>query len=478
LSIQNFRAIGPGPLDLALAPVTLLVGENGAGKSSVLQALALTAQSATERDNRIDLVLSGTKVDFPAAAGEDYRVNAREIYYHKDLDLPLSIGFAARIPEESRRAFPVAPPGTGGPSGKWPPRTVEYRWGRCGSDWPSWSHLVRIDDRTILEFVEKYVRIRKTSASSERTCRLADTEVFFNTSTNRVLPVDPREPWHVVDKSTNKDLADSPSTLVLMAVSDVILDLLRHVQFVTTTRGPGLMHTEVGPDVSFVGTHGEMTIRLLSKIQSKSRPEFARLRHWAERFGLPRIEAGWAGGNELKIAFDDPVSGTQLHLADAASGSSQGILLASQLLLTPPRSTLLLEEPENDMHPRFEKLLPELFAESVRGGRQVIATTHSEILVAALGNAVRKGVLRPDEVAVHHLERNEKGIKADNIRVSDRGYLDGWVKSFAAVEEELFDEWSRGLPAERPARDRGHARPSGSRARPEAGKRKKRPTTP
>ena len=46
IDLTNFRAIGPRPLNLPLRPLTLPVGENGSGKSSVLQAIALTAQSA------------------------------------------------------------------------------------------------------------------------------------------------------------------------------------------------------------------------------------------------------------------------------------------------------------------------------------------------------------------------------------------------------------------------------------------------
>lgn len=104
------------------------------------------------------------------------------------------------------------------------------------------------------------------------------------------------------------------------------------------------------------------------------------------------------------------------------------------------------------MHPQFEHSLAKLFAESVSGGRQLILTTHSEVLVAALGNAVRNRTagLTADRVAVWHLDRNQDGVSAKRISVSDKGYLYGWVKSFADVEENLFHEWAAGLPAEEP----------------------------
>lgn len=45
LAVKNFKSIGDPGVDLELRPLTFLVGKNGAGKSSALEALALVAQS-------------------------------------------------------------------------------------------------------------------------------------------------------------------------------------------------------------------------------------------------------------------------------------------------------------------------------------------------------------------------------------------------------------------------------------------------
>ena len=61
VEVTSFRAVGPQGLTLPLKPLTLIVGENGSGKSSILQALAVTAQSATEQPRLQDLVTDGTR---------------------------------------------------------------------------------------------------------------------------------------------------------------------------------------------------------------------------------------------------------------------------------------------------------------------------------------------------------------------------------------------------------------------------------
>ena len=44
-SIQNFKSIGEPGVDLKLSPITVLVGPNNAGKSSILEAFAFFSQS-------------------------------------------------------------------------------------------------------------------------------------------------------------------------------------------------------------------------------------------------------------------------------------------------------------------------------------------------------------------------------------------------------------------------------------------------
>ncbi|MBI5479498.1 MAG: AAA family ATPase [Deltaproteobacteria bacterium] len=450
LSVQNFRAIGERGLDIDLAPVTVFVGENGTGKSSLLQALALTAQSAIEERRYRDLVLGGSKVSFPPAPASDQNEAYRVIVHGKLADRVVSVGFELEPANTDWRAvgFAGSPPPAGLTSSQWPPRRVSYRWRRGGRGGPrkEWAHALSLDSTEILAARQETEESPRGILRVERSLTLAgqDLTAHWHGQPDRVLA-----PELFVPLSFNFGPAEPEVGLlgVVERTVDLIERCLAEVHYLSAVRGVELMEDQIGPEVRFVGQHGEQTIRLLAGLQAKSRPElFAKLVTWAERFGLAGMVPGWAGEKQLKVKYTD--RGTTLELGDAASGSLQGLMLTAQLL-APPGSTILLEEPENDLHPAFEKLLPELFADSVHAGHQVLATTHSEVLVAALGNAVRRGQLLPDQVAVWHLERDGEEVGAERIRVTDRGYLEGWVKSFAKVEQELADEWHDGLPEER-----------------------------
>ena len=55
LTLENFKAFGsPSPIELA--PITLFVGQNSAGKSSILQALNLLKQTHESRDSGAPLL--------------------------------------------------------------------------------------------------------------------------------------------------------------------------------------------------------------------------------------------------------------------------------------------------------------------------------------------------------------------------------------------------------------------------------------
>ena len=129
-------------------------------------------------------------------------------------------------------------------------------------------------------------------------------------------------------------------------------------------------------------------------------------------------------------------------------GSFQGLLLAAQIVLAQPESVLLLEEPESNLHPAYEKELAALLGDGVQLGHQLIVTTHSEILVAAVANLVRKQVLRPEQVAILELTRDAQGVSAKDLGVTASG-LTEWVKSFTKVEASLSQEWADGIPEER-----------------------------
>ena len=434
LHIHNYKAIGPAPLDIDLAPITILVGKSGSGKSCVLEALALTAQSAVEDPQHHDLVLSGSRLKLPTEGFGDYREPYRQITHAGDAERDISVGFCWQSPEAMG----------GG-------QVTEYTWTRIARLGGSIDHTFGVDGAPFLRFWTELLEARRNGWTSRAHAELGGKGIPDNMvatpSADRVLSK--RIAEAVRNTLQNLNTKGGYQTSLTVEQTESILErlgeALEGVRFLSSMRGAELMQSEPGPKVAFVGLHGENTVRLMASIDARTKKGYRALKEWAKKFGLPSIETG-ADGNQLKAVFVDPKTNATLELWQAATGSKQGLMLAVHTLLSPEGSTLLVEEPDAYMHPGYEKLLPELFAESVKGNRQILATTHSAILVAALGNAVRKGLLSPEDVAIYHLERNVDGVHAERLDVSERGNLSAWVKSFAEVEKDLFNEWFKELP--------------------------------
>ncbi len=83
---------------------------------------------------------------------------------------------------------------------------------------------------------------------------------------------------------------------------------------------------------------------------------------WLEELGV--------GPNE--IDFVDLASKATVYLRHAGHGSRQVLAMITQLFLSKPGSIIMIEEPELSLHPDVQLLLPEVFADAVREGRQIL----------------------------------------------------------------------------------------------------------
>jgi hypothetical protein len=54
-------------------------------------------------------------------------------------------------------------------------------------------------------------------------------------------------------------------------------------------------------------------------------------------------------------------------------------------------------------------------------------------------------MLPVEDIAVYHVEKDNKGTKVKKLALDRRGFLKGGVPSFMKTEHQLFQEWSEAL---------------------------------
>lgn len=167
-------------------------------------------------------------------------------------------------------------------------------------------------------------------------------------------------------------------------------------------------------------------------------------------FGVPyrldvrRLDGfGEEGGAAYALRLVDTRNGAKLSLRDVGFGLSQVLPVIVQSVMAKDQ-VILIEQPELHLHPRLQAALGTLFGDAIGEGRgnQFIVETHSEHLVLRLQRHVRRGRVRPEDVAILFVEPDPTGEATGawvrHLRLDDEGdFIDDWPGSFF---EESFEE--------------------------------------
>ncbi len=401
VKIQNFKSIGEPGVDLELKPLTILVGPNGGGKSSILEAIALIAQSVGG-----ELRHSGELVQF----------SGLQDFAHKG-DMSRVFAFEAAVGSEYTYSF-----------------KLQLDSGEAEQT------IAEVNDK------DKFVRLRltgdrrtgfslvgegaQTSMPSPRAIRMSILEFFLfaNFFSAETSPIPELE--QVVSNFTNM-LRSNERVFLLSAL-----------------RGQIPFEFGTGTQPKWVGVKGEDVLPILAFIRAATRYQHVEknIVKWSQEFGLAKLQTGVTGSNRITAEYMDPQLKTLLNLALASQGSRQMLPVLTQLFWSAPGSLVMIEEPEESLHPDAQVRLIELFADAVKDGKQILATTHSTLMMLAISEAVENEVIKPDDIAVYEVTKSSAGTRAKRIPVSAKGILKGWVPSFAKVESRLLRNALNRLP--------------------------------
>jgi len=408
LELKNFKSISESGIEIDLKPLTVLMGPNASGKSSILEAIGIFAQSiGNPLTSKGDLVVYRDFTDV-IHKRETNRWLTIEIYVN---DLGYRYSYK-KLNDEARQS-------------------------------------VKIDDEEIARVTNEFFEGKGRQPRFEYPQELAFESCVHNPTyllTEMVFKADPdrRDMSYRLGKAQFSSLLDKAqriTTTIGSALKDKVV-------FISSTRGIVPEEIATGDIPDNVGKQGENLIQLLARIfgtlEYKDTAE--KIAKWAGRFGINELHAGWRGSNELISEYLDPSFGVVLNLSSASQGSRQILSVITQLFWSRPGDIIMIEEPEISLHPGSQVLLTELFAEAIAEGKQIIVTTHSEFLPLALRRPIKSGLLTLDDIALYHIKKEEEGTIAEKLDLTEDGYVRGWIPSFAEIEEDLLGDWIETVP--------------------------------
>ena len=414
LMVKNFKSIGEPGIDIELRPLTVFVGPNGGGKSSILEALAFLAQNVGKAADK--LTLSGELIDYPLLA-----VLAHRLEQHRWLTIGLSqpeheLTYRVRLRPDTREVTQELLDMKG---------MTRLKFG-IESVYPT--------ERGLKEFLEyDGKRIAAFQGSMIKAGMDATVRPHALLSPDHLLDVDDiTYRWGSYDGTL-------PLPKASVAFIHFAAVLQQRVFLISSQRGAIKPQQSAGEDATWVGRECQHLLVILSRLASPVYESItSRVQRWATEFSASKVWAGVTASNAVSGQYSDTAFNVVLNLNMASQGSRQALGMITQLFWAKPGSIVMIEEPELSLHPGAQDKLPALFADAIKDGKQVMITTHSHYLLLALTEAVKAG-LPAEDIAVYEVKKEpETGTTAKRLPVSKDGYIPGWISSFSDADKKLF----------------------------------------
>ena len=120
------------------------------------------------------------------------------------------------------------------------------------------------------------------------------------------------------------------------------------------------------------------------------------------------------------------------NLIDVGYGVSQVLPVITELFRDEATPMFLLQQPEVHLHPSAQAALGSLFYEIARPGRQLVVETHSDHLLDRVRMDVRDGrtKLKPDDVSILFFERGDLDVRIHSLRLDAEGNVLGAPPSY------------------------------------------------
>ena len=123
--------------------------------------------------------------------------------------------------------------------------------------------------------------------------------------------------------------------------------------------------------------------------------------------------------------------GVACNLRDVGIGVSQVLPVLVVAYFAPPGSTIVLEEPEIHLHPLAQSVLAELFVTISQERKvQFIVETHSEHLFRRMQTLIARQKVKSDDVAMYFVERDGKAASLRTLEIDALGRVKNWPQGF------------------------------------------------
>lgn len=165
-------------------------------------------------------------------------------------------------------------------------------------------------------------------------------------------------------------------------------------------------------------------------LEEKSAGEGAELLKWLQTFGdasglyrrLAPKRLGRKPGAPFQIEVT--VAGRPANLTDVGYGVSQSLPIVVQSVLADASPRVFLQQPEVHLHPRAQAALGSFFCQLVADGdRQFMIETHSDFLIDRVRQQVAERKLEADKVSIIYFHKPDHETTVHEMHLDEQGNI-------------------------------------------------------
>jgi len=412
ISIKNFKSISE--LNLSLGDVTLLIGQNRSGKSSVFQAFGLLKQSDQDK----------ITWDGQITSLKDFENVINKI----TLDNEIQIGFGGknRASELLERITGVG--------------QIQYRYDISISK-------SKIEE---IEFeIESGILHHKKTITRNKGREQGPSIPFGGSTIHFTTDFNLRRPFQQSGASFGEDSEERVRELesACNEITNVFNDAFDNFIFIPTIRGFDVATyslTDQNPESIPTGLG-------LTKQAEQSASSIAYNNEDARKISniISKIFPGVRISHKLspkKVEITSEDEHGIYNISNEGFGLNQLCFLFLQLIKAKNNSLVFIEEPEIALHPAAHSAICDALLDEIRENpKQLLITTHSEHVLLSFLDAVMEKKLYPRQLKVYYFERDNGIAKVTNLKVTEKGELVGGMKGFLEADMGHLEKFMKNL---------------------------------
>lgn len=436
-NIKSFKDSG----DIEIKPITIILGKNSTGKSSLIRFPIVLKQTLNE--NIAPLLFYGKLLDY--GNFEDV------VFLHQEnLNLSFSLKFSERSLRLALRRF-------------YPPHTEKIQIdddltltvevGRSTNQRSFWADIVikklsiNVGENSLF-FCEL---ISESKYSVEMFGENLCTELIFN----NFIPQINLEAFHSLkEDNENERLELLRSTRYILRAIEMMLDnTINQIDYLGPfRRTPDRNYRYQQAGMPNLGADGEYTSEVLASYHKKGDTAFFNsLNNWLSKHLRVQIYVEELGGGMYRIQVQDLDTGVTNNIRDVGFGLSQVLPIIVQVFIHSSegkkevrtnRGALnffkrinIIEQPELHLHPAAQSLLADLFIAGNNADRRnhYIIETHSEHLLLRLRRRILEKKVKSSNVAIYFVEKQgdvNEGSFVRKLNIDNDGFIEDWPEDF------------------------------------------------